>query len=184
MPWYYKETLSGHNLDLHCEWYLHPLPLNFTENLHCCAFLVTICPLFTIFCPFSHIMHPCPSHPAMSSTYALLDYTQPNYLFCIIVCLFVADAITATKNEAYMRLLGLLQDFCYRKVKGYIHYIFASLFFMSKREHLWNKEECFSFHLESSFHSWDNQILTFQIWKCHDIIKCPSMKHETFYWII
>ena len=62
--------------------------------------------------------------------------------------------------------------------KGCVCYIFANLFFMSKREHLWNKEECFLFHLESSFCSWDNQILTFQIFKCHDVIKCPSMKHE------
>ena len=46
-----------------------------------------------------------------------------------------------------------------RTLKGCVHYIFASLFFMSKREHLWNKEECFSFHQESSFHSRENQIL-------------------------
>ena len=39
------------------------------------------------------------------------------------------------------------------KFKGCVRYIFASLFFMSKREHLWNKEECFLFHLESSFRS-------------------------------
>ena len=55
--------------------------------------------------------------------------------------------------------------------KGCVRYIFASLFFMSKREHLWNKEECFLFHLESSFRSWDNQTLNFQIFKCHDVIK-------------
>ena len=60
-------------------------------------------------------------------------------------------------------------------------YSFVSLFFMPKREHLWNKEECFLFHLESPFRSWDNQILTFQILKCHDVIKFPSMKHETHF---
>ena len=64
-------------------------------------------------------------------------------------------------------------------LKGCIHYIFASLFCMSEREHLWNKEKYFLFHFESSFRSWDNQILTFQIFKCHDIIKCLSMKRET-----
>ena len=26
---------------------------------------------------------------------------------------------------------------------------------------------------------WDNQILTFQIFKCCDVIKCPNMKHQT-----
>ena len=35
-----------------------------------------------------------------------------------------------------------------------VRYIFT--FFMSKREHLWNKEKCFLFHVESSFRSWDN----------------------------
>ena len=52
-------------------------------------------------------------------------------------------------------------------------------FVMSKKEHLWNKEKCFSFHLENSFHSWDNQILNFLIFKCHEVIKCPSTKHKT-----
>ena len=39
------------------------------------------------------------------------------------------------------------------------------LFCMCKREHLWNKKKCFLLHLESSFCSGDNQILTFQIFK-------------------
>ena len=67
------------------------------------------------------------------------------------------------------------------RFKGCVHYIFACLFFMSKREHLGNKEECFLFRHENSFHSRDNQILTFQIFKCHDVMKCPSMKHETHF---
>ena len=64
-------------------------------------------------------------------------------------------------------------------LKGCVRYIFASLFSMSKREHLRNKEKCFLFHFRSSSRSCDNQLLTFSIFKCHDIIKCPSMKHET-----
>ena len=63
--------------------------------------------------------------------------------------------------------------------KGCGHYIFTSLFCKSKREDLWNKEKYFLFHFGSSFRSWDNQILNFQIFKCHDVIKCLSMKHET-----
>ena len=34
--------------------------------------------------------------------------------------------------------------------KGYVRYIFASLFYWSKREHFRNKEKCFLFHFESS----------------------------------
>ena len=56
--------------------------------------------------------------------------------------------------------------------KGCVHYIFAGLVGMSNREHLWNKKKYFLFHFKSSFCSWDNKILNFQIFKCHDIIKC------------
>ena len=63
-------------------------------------------------------------------------------------------------------------------LKDCVRYIFTSLFCMSKREDLWNKEKCFLFHFECSFRSWDNQVLNFQIFKCHDVIKCLSMKHE------
>ena len=69
----------------------------------------------------------------------------------------------------------------FTRVKGCICYIFASLFWKSKIENLWNKVKCFLFHSKSSFHLWDNQNLTFQIFKCHDVIKCLSMKHETHF---
>ena len=65
------------------------------------------------------------------------------------------------------------------KVKVCVRYIFASLFGIYRREHFWNKEKCFLFHFEISCRSWDNQILTFHIVKCYDVIKCLSMKHET-----
>ena len=63
--------------------------------------------------------------------------------------------------------------------KGCVHYIFATLFCKSKGEHLWNKEKYVLLYFESSFRFWDNQILTFQIFKSHDVIKCPCLKHET-----
>ena len=66
-------------------------------------------------------------------------------------------------------------------LKGCVRYIFANLFYMAKREHLWNKEKCFLFHFESSFSSRDNEILNFQVFKCHDVIKYLSMKHETHF---
>ena len=49
-----------------------------------------------------------------------------------------------------------------KEVKGFVRYIFTSLFYASKKEHLLNKEKCFLFHLESSFRSWDNRILNFR----------------------
>ena len=73
----------------------------------------------------------------------------------------------------------MILTFLEKAIKGCVRYIFASLFFAFKREHFWNKEKCCLSHFESSFRSWDNHILTFQIFKCHDIIKCLSMKHET-----
>ena len=38
-------------------------------------------------------------------------------------------------------------------IKGCVRYIFTSLFCMSKKEYLRNKEKCFSFHFESSSRS-------------------------------
>ena len=74
---------------------------------------------------------------------------------------------------------------CFPEIfEGCVCYIFAIMFYKSKWEYLWNKEKRFLLHFESSFRSWDNQILTFQIFKCHEVIKVP--KHETqnsFYWI-
>ena len=48
-----------------------------------------------------------------------------------------------------------------RELEGCVHYIFASLFFTTKRAHSWNLEKCFLFHFKSSFHSRENQILEF-----------------------
>ena len=49
----------------------------------------------------------------------------------------------------------------FTELKGCVRYIFAGLFCMSKREHLWNKEKWVLFHFESSSRFWDNHILTF-----------------------
>ena len=65
-----------------------------------------------------------------------------------------------------------------RELEGCVHYIFASLFFKSKRQHSWNCGKCFLFHFKSSFHSRENQILEFQIFKFHDVIKYLSIKQE------
>ena len=61
-----------------------------------------------------------------------------------------------------------------------VYYMFASLFCMSKGEHLRIKEKCFSFHFETSYHSREDQILTFQVFKSCDVIKkleTRNMKH-------
>ena len=66
-------------------------------------------------------------------------------------------------------------------LKGCVCYIFTSLFCMSKREHFWRKEKCFLFHFKNSFRPWDSQILTFQVFKCHHVIKYLRMKRETHF---
>ena len=63
-------------------------------------------------------------------------------------------------------------------LKGCVRYIFASLFFKSKLEHLSNWERCFLFHFKSSFRSQEYQILEFYFFKFHDVIKCLSIKQE------
>ena len=75
----------------------------------------------------------------------------------------------------------LLHWYMWPLFKGYLRYIFTNLLSMPKREHLWNKEKCFLFHFKSSFRSLDNKILNFQIFKCHGVIKCLCMEHETHF---
>ena len=56
--------------------------------------------------------------------------------------------------------LNKSQNFSYPLIlKGCVCYIFASLVFKSKREHLSNWEKCFLFSFKSSFYSRENQIL-------------------------
>ena len=59
-------------------------------------------------------------------------------------------------------------------IKCCVCYIFASLFCMSKRERK-NVLSCF----KSSFRSLDDQNAIFQIFKCHNVIKCQNMKQKT-----
>ena len=63
--------------------------------------------------------------------------------------------------QHYENSTGLQSEGNVINLKGCVCYIFASLFFMFKWKHLWNKGKWFLFHFESFFHSWDNQILTF-----------------------
>ena len=77
-------------------------------------------------------------------------------------------------HQVFQAKLFIMPIFYIKPFKGCVRYIFASLIFLSKREHLWNKEECVLFHLKSSFHSWDNQILTIQMLQRHQM-----PKHET-----
>ena len=53
---------------------------------------------------------------------------------------------------------------------------FPSLFYMSPKESNFETRKSAFFHLKSSFGFWDNQILIFRVCKCHDVIKCLSMK--------
>ena len=53
---------------------------------------------------------------------------------------------------------------------------FLLVCFISLGEHLWSKGKCFLYYFKRSFSFWDSQMLTFQIFKCYDVIKCLSMK--------
>ena len=44
-------------------------------------------------------------------------------------------------------------------VKSCVPYIFASLFFKSKRKYMWNKEKCFLFHFKGFLRSREHQSL-------------------------
>ena len=68
-----------------------------------------------------------------------------------------------TLDEQVSRPIFLFSFQILKGVKGCVRYIFASLFFKSKLEHLSNWESCFLFHFKISFRSQENQILEFYI---------------------
>ena len=118
-------------------------------------------------------------NPLYDSFYELMfSFTA----FWIIATSIMTFVCAYSFRNSFLSLIILTFDisfFMFQYLKGCVRYIFTSLFCMSKWEDLWNKETCFVFHFENSFRSWDNQILSFQIFKCHDVIKCLSMKRET-----
>ena len=57
--------------------------------------------------------------------------------------------------------------------------IFLLVCFLSLKESTFETEKCFLFHFEGSFRSQENQILEFQVFNFHDVIKCVSIKEET-----
>ena len=59
------------------------------------------------------------------------------------------------------------------KVKGCVRYIFASLFFISKNTTCETRKNGFYFPLKALF--------VLKIFKCHDVIKWPSINHETHF---
>ena len=58
---------------------------------------------------------------------------------------------------------------------------FLLVCFVSLKESTCETGEKFVFHFKSFFCSWDNQVLTFLIFKCHHVINCLFMKHETHF---
>ena len=116
----------------------------------------------------------------ISDLFSTSSHLKPKqFVWSVIWCQHTPNFSSSTnliisKNE-------LCQTDLILTLKRCVRYIFTSLLCTSKRERLLNKYKCFLFHFESSFHFRDNQILNFQIFKCHAIIKCLSMKHETHF---
>ena len=80
-------------------------------------------------------------------------------------------------NSGIFLRTSFLQNTSGRLLKGCVRYIFASLFCMSKREHLQKKEKCFLSHFKSSSRSCDNQL--FNIFDIRMSWRHQMPKHET-----
>ena len=89
--------------------------------------------------------------------FSILFQCQWDSWWFSLVWFFTSSLFIRIRIKSHFPLKS--QSIC--NVKGCVCYIFAGLFCMSKREHFQNNEKCFLFHFKRSFHSWDNQILTF-----------------------
>ena len=124
------------------------------------------------------------SYVVTAETYwTLLAFTQFDFVLSFHFLLKVNRSVymtSCTYRFCWQHAIILVWK-TWSRVKGRVCYIFTTLFCKFKGEHLRNKEKCFLFHLKISFHSWDNQILILQIFKCYYVIKCPSMIHQTHF---
>ena len=97
------------------------------------------------------------------------------------VYFIISSKYYLTKENAKIKQMlkknGYQESIISKIFKGCVGYVVAS-FVASLKEQFLKAEKMF-FHPESSLHFWGNQILTFQIFKCYDVIKCLNMKHET-----
>ena len=106
----------------------------------------------------------------------LHDYFFLKFGFRKVGFIFLNESpLKIMKNAFYFTLKALFF------LKGCVRYFFASLFCVSKKSFLETRKSVFLFHFKSSFRSWNNQVLTFKILKCHDVIKYQSMNQETHF---
>ena len=112
------------------------------------------------------------THILVSTQKGKVKFKKLPFLCCIIVKLWICiDAF-------------ILTDYIKIKLafKGCVCYIFASLFGVSKREHLQNNEKCFLISFQKLFSSWDNfKFSDIQISWHHQMPKYET--RNTFYWI-
>ena len=133
-----------------------------------------------ICCHCWNLLNPVSIHPIWFC-FVLVVYCNTNISFHFLLKVNRSVYMTSCTYRFCWQHAIILVWKTWSRVKGRVCYIFTSLFCKFKEEHLRNKEKCFLFHLKISFHSWDNQILILQIFKCYYVIKCPSMKHQTHF---
>ena len=80
--------------------------------------------------------------------------------------IFFCDPFNLLDGATMCRWYQLLYRWCHTLRLCQLYFLLV--FFKSKREHLRKKEIRFLFHFENFFCSWDNKVLTCQVFKCHD----------------
>ena len=108
------------------------------------------------------------------------SYQKWWYIYLISQVIFIFP----TQSYYNMNFITLPSSFITRFpwcFKGCVRYIFASLFCMSKREHLQNKEKRFLFHFKCSSRQSTFNILDIQMSWRHQMPRHET--RNTYYWI-
>ena len=95
----------------------------------------------------------------------------------VLVITWLRNLALVKLTQNHSELNGILISWKSSYFKGCAT-TFLLVCFVSLKESIVKQGQVFSFHFESSFRSWDNQILTFQISKCYDVIKYLDMNVE------
>ena len=101
------------------------------------------------------------------------------FRLCCVKNLLMSSKLMTLKIQLVIFYQWRQREWFYLKVLStpFLLVCFASL----KDSNCKRRKYVFYFTSKASFHSLDNQILIFQIFRCHSVIKCLSMKHKTHF---
>ena len=94
---------------------------------------------------------------------------------CFVLSFLVSSPSEKKKNHTCLQFIRFFISI----IKGCVRYILLVCFVCLKESTCETRKNAFYFTSKAPLVPEIINFLTFKILKCHDVIKCPDMKHET-----